>query len=597
MNIDEINKKFFGKDFDDSYKKNRDKIIEALKNCNDEFILDILDIPFDEIKNKRDNPNYEYKDLLKIENGHISIAFITQELIDDIKNYLPKTIKKIHLPKQLLDDNFSLLNDFYNLDTLYTYKVDKDLLDKLYSNTKIKNIFVDNSFSINIENGLIVEENNHIGLYNDIYVKTIGGKDNNFDSIYILSNNKNIKEIDHFYNMLNLNQIPSEIKIGTKDNLLNYTFLFNEKNVIIEFKDDNLDNIKKLYDYFTNKGFNVESIEIDTKNIKNLYDYDYSFLDTIGDIIEVNNHSLDLINYTEFKSQIEGIKWFKKIILQSDLSPLEKLIYAYDIMKTFRYKESDESHSISRNPGKILNSDYIVCVGYVEMLDEILKGIDDDIKHIDVSVSCYDDKGEFLGGHARSLVYINDDKYNIHGPFIVDSTWDSTKEHKNAIEKYGSDYNALDLYKYFLVPMCDYKKVFPNDSVPSIFNDKSLNDNLNDKSIDEFKKEFILKKEEIEREKRKNKFFFSINDPENDLLSYDIRTKMFKNIPGIQVLDSFKNKRISFSKLLEAIRNTRLHEGFTLENVDKEMEKVSRINAPFYDDGFVLNNENIIEIK
>jgi len=595
MNIDEINKHYYLEDFNKLYKQNKDKIIEMLKNSTEEFSVIIDEIPFEEIKNKKNNSNYQYTGLLKIENNKIIVPFITKELINDIKKYLSKNIKKIKIPKELLEIDNNILNYFNNIESLLLDSIDEDTLEIIYSKTKIKNIFLEYYYHINKENGMIVENNNHIGLYKDIIVSSVK-QSKSFDKLSFISKNMDFKEIERFYKLLPLKKKPSEIELYCDDFAPNYKIKIDGNNIVLYFVDNNLDNIKVLYNYFKNNGFNVEKIYIDTEHVKDLYSYDYSFLDTIGNIVKVDNHTLGLLNYTEFKSQVEGIKWFKQIIIQNNLSPLEKIIFAYDILKTFRYKDTDASHDISRNPGKILNSDYIVCIGYVEVLNEILRNIDNNIKHIDISVTCYDKNGKYRGEHARSLVYVDDDKYDIHGSYILDSTWDSTKDHKGGKEEYGNDYNALDLYRYFLVPMCDYKKVFPYDSVPSIFKNEELNKNINAEKIDEYKKEYISKKQEIEEGKKKHKFFVSFDDPEEQLLGYAYK-KIFENKSGLQILDSFKNKRISFSKLLEAIRNTRLHEGFTLENIDKEIEKVSRINAPFYDDGFVLTNESVCQIK
>ena len=86
--------------------------------------------------------------------------------------------------------------------------------------------------------------------------------------------------------------------------------------------------------------------------------------------------------------------------------------------------------------------------------------------------------------------------------------------------------------------------------------------------------------------------------PSNEsILRYGVSELFDKDTDNKTIIDSFKNKRISFSTLLTAIRNTRLYEGFTYENVDKEIERISRINAPYYDDGFVLSKEDIIQIK
>ena len=173
------------------------------------------------------------------------------------------------------------------------------------------------------------------------------------------------------------------------------------------------------------------------------------------------------------------------------------------------------------------------------------------------------------------MIYIDDDKYDIHGPYILDPTWDSDRG-THGIRAYGSDYNALDLYRFFLVPILDYKKVFGNDLLPLIFDDAKLNENVTLEGLEYYKNHLATNE---------------------SILRYGVSELFDKDTDNKTIIDSFKNKRISFSTLLTAIRNTRLYEGFTYENVDKEIERISRINAPYYHDGFVLSKEDIIQIK
>ena len=200
--------------------------------------------------------------------------------------------------------------------------------------------------------------------------------------------------------------------------------------------------------------------------------------------------------------------------------------------------------------------------------------MDSNLRHVAVSVACFSPT-EYLGNHSRSMIYIDDNKYNIHGPFVLDSTWDSDRGIEG-IKKYGDDYNALDLYRFFLVPILDYKKVFGHDLPPLIFNSEKLSEEITLEGLENYKSHL----------------------PSNEsILRYGVSELFDKDTDNKTIIDSFKNKRISFSTLLTAIRNTRLYEGFTYENVDKEIERISRINAPYYDDGFVLSKEDIIQIK
>ena len=152
--------------------------------------------------------------------------------------------------------------------------------------------------------------------------------------------------------------------------------------------------------------------------------------------IQINN---DLYEYDleTFKKDDDKLEALAKPIRESNLSPLEKYIAVYDIVKNFKpYKENEEDSDKSRYLRYILddNNEYIVCVGYAKLLRELLNRVNIPVKTINVSVDMkrdkdFDEKKDNpLGGHARNMVKIDDDKYNIHGYYIADSTWDNDTE-------------------------------------------------------------------------------------------------------------------------------------------------------------------------
>lgn len=547
------------------YLENRDKIIEVLRNCNEEFTLEPL--------SQKQNGS-----LLEIEPGYIKARYVTYEMRNDIKTYLPKSLKKINLPDSELD--FDYLSSFTDLDTIVLDEINEEILKKIYEKTTIKNILLRFSYSLISDKirGLVSEDRYQIGLYKDIVIKMLNPKkEKNIRALTFISSDIDMEQIEKLYSMLNIKKTPKKILI-TKE------LLFGKYNEIITGKQglsincylqDNFI-FKKIYNYLKNKGYKIDNVVVSIGNTIDIYNYDYSFLDSLAKETKllICNNNFEQVEYNDFKSQIEGIKWYRSLINNLDLSPLEKLIYAYDIMKTFPYNMDPKNDIDSRNPAKVLNGQFIVCVGYTGILNEILKNLDSNLKHVAVSVACFSPT-EYLGNHSRSMIYIDDNKYNIHGPFVLDSTWDSDRGIEG-IKKYGDDYNALDLYRFFLVPILDYKKVFGHDLPPLIFNSEKLSEEITLEGLENYKSHL------------------SSNE---SILRYGVSELFDKDTDNKTIIDSFKNKRISFSTLLTAIRNTRLHEGFTYENVDKEMERISRINAPYYDDGFVLSKEDIIQIK
>lgn len=140
----------------------------------------------------------------------------------------------------------------------------------------------------------------------------------------------------------------------------------------------------------------------------------------------------------EYKSTIDAIDDIVKTINKYNLSPLEKIMYAYDLVRDRVYtKESEnESNIVSRDLSSVLFGDKIVCAGYVAIYNAVLKNLG--ISVMDYIIARKDNNKK---GHIRSLVYVNDKKYNVNGIFLFDPTWDS--------KKYEGDKSYLTSYKFF----------------------------------------------------------------------------------------------------------------------------------------------------
>ena len=100
-----------------------------------------------------------------------------------------------------------------------------------------------------------------------------------------------------------------------------------------------------------------------------------------------------------------------------------------DSVKT--QKELDKSRALRY----ILDNEYMVCVGYAKLLVELLDkvGIDATLLSVEVDTS-YDDgftldeKIVEASGHKRAIISIDDNKYNLHGLYISDPTWDNSQK-------------------------------------------------------------------------------------------------------------------------------------------------------------------------
>lgn len=181
------------------------------------------------------------------------------------------------------------------------------------------------------------------------------------------------------------------------------------------------------------------------------------------------NNELSFID--DVISAVYMIDYYKSVI-DDNLSPLEKVTMAYDIVKSRYYKEYNIEHTMkSRHITEMVNNDYIVCGGYVKIFNRLLRELGVNASVLDLSLKS-DDKG--VVGHVRSFVHLTDEKYDIDGYFVFDPTWDSIdKEHyyqfNEEYAKYSKDKkdgyekaDSLVSYIHFLVPLQSYESIFSN---------------------------------------------------------------------------------------------------------------------------------------
>lgn len=144
------------------------------------------------------------------------------------------------------------------------------------------------------------------------------------------------------------------------------------------------------------------------------------------------NNSIDIETLYNISIQINYIT---NKIKKYDLSPLEQILLVFDIVKNnFYIKESDiDNPYLSRTLDNVLNNDYIVCTGYIALINAILKSLGYNSKLL----LCNNNK------HCRTMINIKDSKYNIDGVYVFDPTFDSKKK-DNA--------NYIDNYEYFALP-------------------------------------------------------------------------------------------------------------------------------------------------
>lgn len=163
------------------------------------------------------------------------------------------------------------------------------------------------------------------------------------------------------------------------------------------------------------------------------------------DLNKISNKKI-LVRYQEYGTEIDintlyntscQVNYITKKIKKYNLSPLEKTMLVYDIVKNNSYHKEGEkdSYLVSRTLDNVLNSEYIVCAGYAAIINAMLKNL-----NINAEALICQTKNE---KHCRSIIYLKDDKYNIDGIYVLDPTWDSKRSNGKRIDKYN----------YFLLPL------------------------------------------------------------------------------------------------------------------------------------------------
>lgn len=567
MNIDEIIENVLGEEFESTNKDTYENIITFLRNLNDKFILIEDEISLDDLGRVLDE-NEKIDLSISYDENTLKTIYVFKELNDLIINNLPRSIKSMTIPVDFVSNNLEALKEFKSLEEIsfnsYRFLTSEEL-KFLSENTSIKRI----NFG-----GYIFNTENYKG---SIFISTSGGNKILFDDIVINNDNENsnikentleVKSINNF-SIEDLDKvfpyIKSDInKIKIKSNTGEYSIDISGKDISIEVTDPDMNISAYLFNYFKNKGYNVNDVCFCLTDfmrnpvVKDYTDFDYSLLDSLSTLVNLKVNyegNTKTSSYDDFKGLVMSMKWYRSLLNDYDLSPVEKLAFGYDIMKTFEYKEAtNEDVFESREPYKIIKTGNIVCVGYTNMLAAILKGTEG-ISFTDFSVSCYKEDDKTLSGyHSRGLVKVDDDKYDIHGVYVVDPTWDSYK--KNGNKRLGNDYTALDLYTYFLISPEDYKKVFPHDSVPNFFKKDYEYLNLNMDNLDSYNE-------------LSDKDF-----TDKDLFTFNFKELFDSSVSNERKLEYLKGKKLNKKTIMEIVRNTRLAEGFSKENVDKEMDKI-----------------------
>lgn len=223
--------------------------------------------------------------------------------------------------------------------------------------------------------------------------------------------------------MILMDELINKLKLQN----MNFDFQDNNGSVEIILHSDKLEDINKVIGLIKETNSNVNKVVVDLPVDAPSFGMDY--LQGIVDQSIVAFRSINgIVNFSiDDLIKLENLMDIMvKDIRESDLSPYEKYIAVYDIVRSFkkyRYyedsrKKDREIPDQSRNVYLLLMNEWIVCAGYSQLLNSLLTRIG--IPSIEWAVS--------YETHARSYVHIKDDKYHIDGFYMCDPTWDQSQE-------------------------------------------------------------------------------------------------------------------------------------------------------------------------
>ncbi len=191
-------------------------------------------------------------------------------------------------------------------------------------------------------------------------------------------------------------------------------------------------------------GKKIKFINCITKN-KTIYDIEkLRFLEDDRVIKIWYEDGITDCSIDEFMLMRKNIDLILSDVNSKCLSNFEKVIYVYDIVKKFNYNKANDDYSMDgRQLHKIFNTGNMVCSGFARIITEVLN-------ELGIQSGIYKLVTKDNELHARSLVHIIDQKYDINGIYSMEPTWESA---------INTDY----AYSLFLTPINKLKKAFPNE--------------------------------------------------------------------------------------------------------------------------------------
>lgn len=492
------------------------------------------------------NNDYEDNDIFYCYGNHFVISTINGE------TYIDKNYYKGDLLVNLLNGIFSCLDTSEII--LPEEFFDVDIVNRTFFNLNCKEIIVDGKKSLTLEQLDAINNSTDIKeLKVQSVTKNIGNKKFNFRIIPNISNDFTSDKFNNFIidDILRLKTL--EIELPLKDDYLSE----NDKN-ISERQD-----LQKIIDVLIDiDSFSLTILDDGSKSINQSKEIINSIEESIGSKIEniyfiIGNRDIENIEVLQelSKNHKLSILYDKEIICSIDdfinmryqinkivnpikkfeLSPLEKTLFAYDIVKDFYIVNSKyiKDKKVTRYIHRIFKVNSLNCQAYSALFAQILKELKIQASDYFLYSPLVEEVFLTKNNHSRTIVHLVDEKYSVDGLFSTDIIWDAIKKIKN-------NYH----YEFFLTRVLTIKKQFSKDifhnDIEILLNDKKVKD-LNIKELQFF-------------ERLLNKNFITDSD--------------------IEYLRSILPNNISLKIFLHALSAVRVAQGRNKQNIKEELVAV-----------------------
>ena len=275
-------------------------------------------------------------------------------------------------------------------------------------------------------------------------------------------------------------------------------------------------------------------------------------------VVEYKYKDYYLTDYIYFEPLL-----YKIVEPAKNLSPFEKYIYAYNIVKNFKEYKECGSPLLARKLYHILINEYVVCVGFCEFLKDLLYKLD--VQSAEFSITGKDFKDNSTWGHMRLYVNIKDEKYGINGFYVSDPTWDNDLK--------LDYYNHLALTNKEAKLECDFELANFNKQY-EIFDASSLED-------------LVLKINDIVKENNFDDLLKIIK--ELDLNYWNNLKKRLNSLkePGEKIINELSlfiynhlNNEVLGDTIMNAVEVVYRHSyGYREEVLEEKLEEVRNINS------------------